>query len=1068
MRHVKITFKLFLEGMAFCGAALFIGIFLLALRLTQGPLTITELTPAFENILSSQDHGVYAKIGHSLLTWDKERHRALLQLTDVKLQDKLDQSIATIPEITLGLRPMGYLDEARSPWNVTVKSPHMYMRIDPTGVLHLGAMGTGSEITSENAMLPQSESEPKDDISREELTALLSDILHSPNSRSAGFGLFANLSITNGGITLNDEGKQITWNVAMPELSLKRSRGNYIGKAGLNISKNKMQTAIDFMMNYDASHKVFTATGSFDHLNPSLFADSIPQFKAFNFISSALTGSVSLSLDEDVNVIDGGLNLNLDKGDINIPDLYPKALPFKSGQIVARYNKKDNILRVEPLRFDFEKMVLQGDADIHVGSTPRDVAATFKLSDVPVEQLPELWPENAGKNARDWILENIHKGKLDEVVIKLAMTVPENDVSAAALKDVHGTIKVSNLDMTAWKPLPNIQKLNGEGTFTDNGFDINITGGEMGEVKINPSHMIIDGLNADMQMMTLDANITSPANALLEALDRPPMGYAKKIGIVPKETSGMVDGTLHIAFPLLKELLFDQIELKADTKITDGAMKNVAGIVDVTKGNIALTVTKDGLSFKGDGILNDVPSTVEWVEKFQAASLSELLSKASIKGNAKAEDIKKFGIELAMSSASPFPVDVTYERGVVRSKLAVRGDASATQLEVKDLFYTKPANTAFTFATTLEWGGTKPMELSELKVRGKDVMIDGKGSFDAGQRLSKLTINPLQLDATNARAEFTRGSDGVPSIQIIGDVLDIRHAFDPPPADAKPSPVPAKPTTPLRVDVELKRVLTGPKAELSNVNIKGTRDEFGWAMLEASVMAKNKTPFNFSLKPTGGRTVLSAGTPNLGNILASLDVTDTLIGGKLNIDGKSEPGDRLRNVFGHIKMDNYRVTNMPALAQLISAISPDGLAMMLSGNGLGFGELDGEYIWSKDTIVIDKAHTSSGSLGLTVAGKVDLQQSTLELEGQVIPVYFISRILSAIPVIGDILTGGDGQGVFAATYRVEGPISKAKVSVNPVSVLAPGILRNILFMDNNITKVKPEAPAAPNAPAAAP
>ncbi|MDX1921873.1 MAG: AsmA-like C-terminal domain-containing protein [Alphaproteobacteria bacterium] len=1048
-KTIKTTFALALHGLAFCGAVVFIGVFLLALRLTQGPLTITELTPAFENVFSSKEHGVFAKIATSALTWDKERHRAMLVLTDVRLQDKLDQRIATVPLITLGLRPMGYFDEARSPWNVVVKDPHLHARIDPAGVFHLGAMGTGSE----NAVVPPSESEPKDDISTDELLALASDILRSPNTRSAGLGLFANLNIANGGITINDENKQITWNVVMPELSLKRSRGNYAGKAGLTVSKNGMQTAFDFQLNYDAAKRVFTTTGSFDHLNPALFADSIPQLKAFNFVSSPLTGSVTLSVDEEVNVIDGGLNLNLDRGDINIPDLYPKPLPFKSGQIVARYNKKDNILRVEPLRFDFEKMILQGDASIHVGSTPRDMTATFKLSDIPVEQLPQLWPENAGKNARDWILENVHKGRLDEVVVNLGMTVPENDVSAATLKDVHGTIKVSGIEMTVWKPLPNLQKVDGSGPFTANGFDITVTGGEMGEVKLGQSHVVIDGLSAEEQILTLDANLTSPASVLLEILDRPPMGYAKKIGINPKETGGNVDGTLHIAFPLLKDLLFDQIELKADTKITDGAMKNVAGLVDVTKGNIALQVTKEGLAFKGDGVLNDVPSTVDWVERFAASSPTELLSKASIKSNAKAQDIKKFGVDLTMNSAAAFPVDVTYERSVSRSKLAVSGDASAPQLDLPDLFYSKPANSAFNFTTVLEWGGSKPMELSELRVRGKDVTIDGKGSFDASQHLSKLVISPLELGETRGKAEFTRGADGVPSFQLEGDVLDIRHSFDATPVDNKTPPASGKPSAPLAVDIQLKRVLTGAKAQLDDVRIKGRRDEFGWAVLEASAMAKNKTPFNFSIKPTGDYTVLSATSPNFGNILSSLDVTDTMIGGKLAIDGKSEPGDKLRNIFGHIKLDNYRITNMPVLAQLISAISPDGLAAMLGGEGLGFGELNAEYIWSKDTIVIDKANTSSGSLGLTVAGKIDLQNSALELEGQVIPVYFISRILSAIPIVGDILTGGDGQGVFAATYRVEGPIAKAKVSVNPVSVLAPGILRNILFMDKDITKI---------------
>ncbi|MBY0428735.1 MAG: DUF3971 domain-containing protein [Alphaproteobacteria bacterium] len=1048
MRHIKLTFKLILEGFAFCAAIVLLGIFLLAGRLMIGPVKFTELTPVFENLLSSPDNDVFAKINHSTLTWDKERRKAVLELNDIQFADKLQESIASIPQILLVLHPMGYFDEARSPWNVVIQNPNMHLRLDASGVMHLGAMGMNND--KPDVAAP----EAKDVITRDELLTLFQDVLHSPNTRSAGLGLFANLTIINGGITLNDEGKQITWNLAMPALSLRRTKNNYAGKAAMIISKNKMQTAVDFTLAYDAAHKTYMATGSFDHLNPALFAGSIAQLKPFDFISSPLTGSISIGIDEDATVIDGGLNLNLDKGDIKLTELYPKPLPFKSGQIVARYNKTNSILQVEPLRFDFEKMVLQGKADIHVGSVPRDVNASFKLSDLPVEQFQEIWPEQAGKNARDWILENIHKGKLDEVVLNLGLTVPDNDVTAATIKDVHGTLKVSNVTMTCWKPLPNIEKLNGQGTFNEKGFDIELSSGEQGELKIKPSHVVISGLDADIQTITLDANIASPAATLLEVLDRAPMGYAKKMNIKPKETSGEVDGILHMSFPLLKELLFDQIELKADAKVTDGAMQRVAGLIDVSNGNVALQVDKNGLSFKGNAALNGVPSTVDWVERFASVSPNDLLSKASIKGNANADDIKKFGLDITMTSTQAFPVDVSYERSAARSKLAISGDATATKLKLSDLFYTKAAGSPFTFSTKLEWGGDKPMQLTELKARGNNITIDGIGTFDAAQHLSKLTINPLQLDETRAKAEFTRSKDGVPNLQVVGDVLDIRRAFDSDDKDKEASlDVAEKPPTPLQVDIQLKKIITGVKTEMNNVSVKGRRDTFGWVSLEASAMGKNKTPFNFNIRPSGERNILSMSTPNLGNILASLDVTDTMIGGKLAIDGKSEPGDKLRNIFGHIKLENFRVKNMPALAQLISAISPDGLAAMLGGEGLGFSDLDGEYVWAKNTIVITKAHTASGSLGLTTAGKIDIARSVLELEGQVIPVYFISRILSAIPLVGELLTGGDGQGLFAATYRVEGPISKARVSVNPVSVLAPGILRNILFMDKDITKM---------------
>ena len=68
---------------------------------------------------------------------------------------------------------------------------------------------------------------------------------------------------------------------------------------------------------------------------------------------------------------------------------------------------------------------------------------------------------------------------------------------------------------------------------------------------------------------------------------------------------------------------------------------------------------------------------------------------------------------------------------------------------------------------------------------------------------------------------------------------------------------------------------------------------------------------------------------------------------------------------------------------------------------------------------------------------------TIDLSGTIIPAYVLNSIVGHLPVIGDILTGGDGEGVFAATYRAQGPLKDAAITVNPLTALAPGILRDL-------------------------
>ena len=67
------------------------------------------------------------------------------------------------------------------------------------------------------------------------------------------------------------------------------------------------------------------------------------------------------------------------------------------------------------------------------------------------------------------------------------------------------------------------------------------------------------------------------------------------------------------------------------------------------------------------------------------------------------------------------------------------------------------------------------------------------------------------------------------------------------------------------------------------------------------------------------------------------------------------------------------------------------------------------------------------------------------LHGTAVPFYSVNEFLNKIPLLGTMLTGGEGQGLFAATYKVQGTFADPKVSINPLSVLAPGIIRDLFF-----------------------
>ncbi|HXP12104.1 MAG TPA: hypothetical protein VN795_00455, partial [Stellaceae bacterium] len=88
---------------------------------------------------------------------------------------------------------------------------------------------------------------------------------------------------------------------------------------------------------------------------------------------------------------------------------------------------------------------------------------------------------------------------------------------------------------------------------------------------------------------------------------------------------------------------------------------------------------------------------------------------------------------------------------------------------------------------------------------------------------------------------------------------------------------------------------------------------------------------------------------------------------------------------------------------------------------------------------------------------------TLDASGTLVPANILNTVLGNIPVLGNLLLGGEGQGIFAANFRIAGPISDPQVSVNPLSAVAPGVLRKLFLFKawNPSSAPKAPAPAAP-------
>jgi uncharacterized protein YhdP len=127
----------------------------------------------------------------------------------------------------------------------------------------------------------------------------------------------------------------------------------------------------------------------------------------------------------------------------------------------------------------------------------------------------------------------------------------------------------------------------------------------------------------------------------------------------------------------------------------------------------------------------------------------------------------------------------------------------------------------------------------------------------------------------------------------------------------------------------------------------------------------------------------------------------------------------------------------------LALTSFSGIADVLGGEGLTFRRVELPFTLTDREITITEAKARGVNIGVLATGRIDRETDEIQMTGEIAPAYTLNSLLANIPLIGTVLSGG-ADGVFAATFDVQGPIDDPDVSVNPLSVLTPGIIRRLL------------------------
>ena len=145
-----------------------------------------------------------------------------------------------------------------------------------------------------------------------------------------------------------------------------------------------------------------------------------------------------------------------------------------------------------------------------------------------------------------------------------------------------------------------------------------------------------------------------------------------------------------------------------------------------------------------------------------------------------------------------------------------------------------------------------------------------------------------------------------------------------------------------------------------------------------------------------------------------------------------------------LKIDNFKIQEIPILAKLLTLASLQGIADLLTGEGIRFTDFEMKFSNKDKLMTIQEMYAIGPAISILMDGYIE-SDKLISLRGTLVPATTINRTISSIPIIGNILVGKKvGEGVFGVSFKVKGPPKNPETTVNPIKTLTPRFITRTL------------------------
>lgn len=1027
-----------LMGALIAGGAVLGG--LLAWRLSEGPLRMEALQPWLVSGLSQAASPYRVTVGSTALDWAGNRSALGVAAQDVRLYSPEGRLVAALPSIEIGFSLPALLMGRVSPDVIRLIGPQLRALRTMDGAIELSLAGT----TTPEPATPENANVAPTDV----LDGWLGAIMQPPSATSP-LGALSRIEISAARVDVTDYQFGVQWRAPQADFLLQRDLNGVRGHVNLEMAVGTKNPRLSGDFLFDPSRADLRMSVRLERFNPAELASWTPAFASLARLNVPFSGTVRARWTRPSGFADVSFDLSAGQGTLGAQaDNEPLNLSY--AQLVGTINRVQHRVEISNLYADFNGIVLAASANATRSGNQVLVDATATINKMPAAELSRYWLPGWAHNARDWVTRNIVSGQVPQATATVQLAVPLDNLAAVKPVSLNGHMDLENLTVHYFRPLPPATSAYGSADYDLNGFRVHVDKAMVEGNPVTSAQVNLLGLTDESDRAEIDVAVDSPVLNQLKLIDHDPLRYARRLGLDADQAEGRAVTRARFEFPLFHDLPIEDVAISVTSQMSDVKLPDIVADQDLTNGQLQLVLDGGGMKITGTGNIGPAPAQFTWQESFvsDVSPSSEITFKGAMDEAAR----QAFRISWPEVIGATIGVEGTYQKDRGQSaRVEAKLDLTPAEVSLPWFGWQKPAGHAANGQVSLLVDQSGVQKISSFRATGSGLTLRGAVDFAAHSQWQKVTLSQISVPGTRLTGTVTHLVDAGYALDFAGPEADIQALFDKPVDDTSAPPVVSADAEPeARVPLDLRFVIdevtTAPDRSLHGAKGRLVRNTNGWSLLDIAGTVGSGVPIVVQLLPDGAGRRLDMHSEDAGAMLSTLRLMENIRGGTLTVSGRSEgPGP----VPAQAELRNFTYLEAKTLRRLAQQAQPEGADALAKEEGLSFSRLKADIRYSEDGIEVKNARMAGDLMGLTLGGRVDLLRGQIDLSGTLVPLYGINSLVSGIPVIGWLLTGGEGGGIFAATYTVKGPLSNPQTSVNPLAMLAPGFLRELFFVDNH-------------------